>query len=842
MKKRPVCFLLCLGILGFSFVWPTADFKQKVLQRIKAFHSAFPIEKVYLHTDKPYYALGEKIWFKAYVVDGMDHQFVVPSKNLYVDLVNPVGEVAAAVTLRNPLAGVAGDFALGEEMETGTYILRAYTRNMQNFPDHFIFQKEVRVFDKQLSVEDDTESEDLELSGVPAFETHFFPEGGDLIQGLTTKVGFKAIGKDGNGIVVEGKVFDEQGQFVTVFKTLKFGLGFFSLTPEAGKIYTAHITYNGLTKEFVLPTAKPEGYTMKYIPGTGQKIQIVLESNEPGGLEGTLLYGHARGSSLVAESVETSVSTTTYEIPIASLPEGVVHLTLFSPQGLPVCERLIFISKPASRIQMLAKTDQPSYGNRSKVNLELQLASEAKDFELGEADLSISITDRSLVNDHPYAVDIQSYLLLTSELKGRIEQPAYYFDPSNSEAEMILDLLMMTQGWRRFQWDQVLAEEFPPVSFLPEESLTISGQVTKIGEADEPLQAKVFFNTLDDQFLTGEAITGEDGKFAFTGLSFADTTAVVLKANRYRVSKRGKKNKKGTIRGSLGSRNVAIQLDQPPIPQISSEWAIPFYEQPVETISEYLETQQNVATIDSNYRQWSIDLDAVTIKARKLEKEEKDRAIAQLYKRPDERLVLDSLGPAAYSYPTVFDLIHSRFAGVQIQGEYPNQQAIIRGNSSLTGSNAALFVVDGVIISNEGANSIPVQDIAYVDILKSNATAAIYGGRAANGVIAIYTKKGDEKTRPSNSGPRMGIIDFEHPGYYKARTFYQPNYDQKLPEHTRPDIRTTLYWNPNIRTDKTGSVHLEFYTDDKKSTYQVDIQGITRDGIPFSEKIHFTVQ
>lgn len=842
MKKSLACIFLCIGILGLSFVLPAADFKQKVLQRIKSFHSTFPIEKVYVHTDKPYYALGEKIWFKAYVVDGMHHQFLVPSKNLQVDLVNPAGEIVRAVTLRNPAEGVAGDFALEEEMEAGIYILRAYTRSMQNFPDHFVFQKELRVYDRQWIDQGVTARVASNLSGQPTFETHFFPEGGDLIHGLTTKVGFKAIGKDGNGIVVEGKVFDELGQFVTVFKSLKFGLGFFNLTPEAGKTYTAKVTYQGTTEEFVLPKSKSEGYTMKYMPGTGQKLQVVLESSEPGGLEGALLYGHVRGTSFVAETVTSAVKNTTYEIPLSSLPQGVVHLTLFSPQGLPVCERLIFVSKAVAQHSLTVETDQPSYGNRSKVKVELRLDAEEKDFDSAGADLSISITDRSLVVDHPYSIDIQSYLLLTSELKGRIEQPSYYFDSSNSEAEMILDLLMMTQGWRRFRWDQVLADELPTVSFLPEESITISGQITKIGEADKPLQAKVFFNTLDDQFLTGETITGADGKFAFAGLSFADTTAVVLKANRYRVSKQGKKKKKGPSKGSLGNRNVAIQLDKPQPPKISGEWAIPFYEQPVETIGEYLETQQNIATIDSNYRQWNIDLEAVTVKARKLEKEEKGRAIAQLYKRPDERLVLDSLGPTAYAYPSVFDLIQARFAGVQIRGEYPNQQAIIRGNASLTGSNAAMFVVDGVIISNEGANSIPVQDIAYVDILKSNATAAIYGGRAANGVIAIYTKRGDEKATPSNSGPRMGIINFEHPGYYKARTFYQPNYDQKLPEHTRPDIRSTLYWNPNVRTDKTGNVQLEFYTDDKKSTYQIDIQGISRDGTPLKEKTYFMVK
>ncbi len=841
MNRSIIFFFLSIVILALSFGLPTDSLRKRVLNQIKSFYNNFPVEKVYVHTDKPYYVLGETLWFKAYLVDGMTHQFSAPSNNLYVDLVDPDGKVIKTLTLRNVSGGVAGDFALDGEMKKGIYILRAYTRCMLNFPDHFVFQKEIRVYAQQSKADEQRHTSEVPASQ-DAFHIHFFPEGGDLISGLSCKVGFKVIGKDGNGIDIQGKVIDEEGQFVAVIKTLKFGLGFFHFTPLAGKTYRAEITYKGKKKDVLLPRIKHTGYTMNYIPGVDHKFEVMLQSNRPEGLKGALLYGHSRGRSFVAESITDDVKNATIQISADSIPEGVGHLTLFNPQGLPECERLIFISRPVHQGHLLATTDRPSYSNRAKVRLNIALQEEKIPIERQGAGLSVSITDQSLVSHQPNGLDIRSYLLLTSELRGRIEQPSYYFDPSNKGAGILLDLLMMTQGWRRFQWDQLLGDNPPTVQFVPEESLTISGQVTKIGEPDKSLQAQVFFNTLDGSFLVGETVTGENGKFAFTGLTFTDTTRVIIKANRYREPKNDKKKRKHDVVGSSGNRYVAIHLDQLQPPPINSQWAIPFDRRPAEAIGRYLRIQQDIAKVDSSYRELTVDLDAVTVKARRLQEEEQLRQTAQLYSRPDQRLVLDSLGPVVYAYQSIFDVIQSRFSGVQVQGEFPNQQAIIRGTSSISGSNNALFVLDGTVISSDAINNIPVQDIAYIDVLKSGAKAAIYGSLGANGVIAVYTKKGSDRSQSPNTEPPVGIIDFKHPGYYQGREFYQPKYDQKLPEHVKPDIRTTLYWNPMVSTDERGSVQLEFYTDDKKSTYQVDVQGISKDGIPLVGRTVFVVE
>lgn len=837
MKKIIYTVLFFLAVISFAV--PGGTLRKKVLESIKAFYNTYPIEKVYVHTDKPYYVAGETIWFKSYLVDGMTHKSTVSSGLYYVELIGPKGRVVRSVTLNNTSWGVAGDFALPDQAE-GKFILRGYTQSMRNFPDQFIFQREIRVFPLGTDVATVEEvREDVKDHGL--FEINFFPEGGELVGGLPAKVGFKAVGLDGNGVDVEGKLVDEGGHFITVMKTMKWGLGFFSFTPEADKDYKVEIISNGVKKEVPLPEVIKDGYTMHYIRGNGQSFQVMLQSSDPKGLQGALLYGHVRGRSFVAETIEGEKDKAVFKISTDSLSEGVAHLTLFKSDGIPVCERLIFISHANRRGNVAIQADQPTYRNRDKVKLNLRAFSSDQDNVFGGADLSVGVTDQSLVSHEPYGIDIRAYLLLSSEIRGRIEQPSYYFDPSNRGAELLLDLLMMTQGWRRFDWDQILEEDLPTVPYTPEESFTISGQITKLGDDEKPVKARVFFNTLDENFLFAEVTTTEDGKFAFTGINFADTTSIILKAQRYRETSNDGRSKDSPVSSKTRDRFVSIRLDQRVPPQIDDTWTIPFYDK-VQNVNRYVETHRNIAKIDSSYRQLSVDLDAVTISARRINKKEQERQVAQLYSRPDQRLVVDSLGSIAVAYQSIFDLIQSRFAGVQVQGVYPNQQAIIRGYSSVSGSNEARFVLDGVMISNEGVNNIPVQDIDYIDVLKSGATAAIFGSFGANGIIAIYTKKGASAKQNAAERPRLGILDYDHPGYYRARKFYQPNYDQKLPAHSKPDFRTTLYWNPSVIVDEKGGAQLEFFCDDKRSTYQVDVQGVARDGTPLVGRATFVVE
>ncbi len=834
MSKSSYIFQLLLVFLAVSFIYPTNDLRQKVLSQIRSFYNTYPIEKIYLHLDKPYYVAGEQIWFKVYPLDGMGHRFIAPSRNVYVDLIDPHGEVLESITLSNDAEGVAGDFGLNDDCAPGIFTIRAYTRSMQNFSDHFFFQKEIRVYDRR-----EPEKNAKEISAED-FDIQFFPEGGNLINGISSKVGFKAVGSDGNGIDVSGRIIDETGQFVAVVKALKFGLGFFSIAPVPGKNYTAEITHQGTMREFSLPRAMSSGLAMQCLIGQGSMIKVVLQSSQPGGLRNALLYGHLRGTSFVAESLHSEEEHVVIEIPTDSLEEGVAHLTLFNPNGIPTCERLVFISKTAQDYQLKASTDEPSYSTRTKVKLSLYLESAVGPTYTNGADLSVSVTDKAIVAHPPNHLNIRSFLLLTSELRGRIEQPGYFFDPTNRGAATLLDLLMMTQGWRRFDWKHIMSDQPFKVRFAADEGFTISGQITNIGGSDKPIKARVFLNALDDQLIFAETTTLEDGMFSFTGITFSDTTDVILKAQKYREPKNKKAKERLASTSSSRDRQVSILLNKFESPDVNSEWAVPFYERKEETITKYIKTQHDIAKNDSSHREWTIDLDPLTVKARKIEKEDQLRQTGQIYSRPDQRLVLDSLGPVAYSYTSIYDLLQNRFAGVQVEGVYPSQRVTIRGISSVSGSNAPLFLFNGVIISGDGVNDIAVQDVAYIDVLKSGATAAIFGSRASNGVIAIYSRKG---SAPSPSAaPRVGIMDFAHPGYYQARQFYAPNYDTKLPEHVKPDIRTTLYWNPKVMTNKDGKVDLEFYTGDKKSVYQIDVQGMTKDGTPLVVSSAFKVE
>ena len=827
MKTYLPVLLIFVSLISLSSFQSDNSLKDRVLKQVKDLYTNFPIEKVYVHTDKPYYALGETIWFKAYLLDGITHQFITPSKSMYIELIDPNEKIVQRRTLQNIYKGIAGDFQTKEDWKPGNYIMRGYTRYMQNFPHHFFFQKEIQILDKneepkafQISVPT--------ASTVPKFEVQFFPEGGDMIEGLSSKIGFKAVGADGNGIQVDGKIFDNKGNFISLLKPIKFGLGFFTIIPEPGKTYTAEVIYNGITKTFDLPIAKPKGYTLKTLVGKDQSIKVLLESNLPDGLNGTLLHGHIRGHSFIVQEMATTERKMGYQLNTDSLRSGVAHLTLFSKAGQPVCERLIFIDNPNRKIEVDLQTAKEKYSKRSKVDLNIQLSSLVPDHNL-QSDLSISVVDKNLVQHPANELDIRSYLLLNSEIRGRIEQPGFYFNEENQGAKTILDLLMMVQGWRRFEWESLLKDQFPEIQYPPETGFSIKGKVTKVENQNKPIEAQVFLNTLDFQ-VSGELTTKEDGLFTFSGLVLEDTTTIVLQANKFNKKAKKRKNK-SEMSGPSGNRYVAIHVlpKSPPL-KIEKEWTIPAILPPTTPIEDYLLTQQYISTIDSNYRQMIVNFDEITIKAKKKSVEDVYNRSNQLYSAPDDRIIVDSMAIPPIASNSVFDLIQGRVAGVVIQGVFPNQRAIIRGFSSLSGDDGAMILLDGIPIDQSFANNISVMDIAYVDVLKGAGTTAMFGSRGGNGVIAIYTRVAAGLT-PYNA-PRMGIIDFEHPGYYKARQFYAPNYDTKLPDDNIPDFRTTLYWNPDLETDENGTTSLSFYTDDKATTYFVEVQGISQNGIP----------
>lgn len=825
-----VLFFLVVASTFHKEVTPSA-----VKARLDSYFKESPLEKVYVHLDRRHYTLGDTAWFKVYLLDAQLHQPSPVSKLVYVELLSPSDEVIATRHILIDQGVGAGDFLLPKDWAAGEYVVRAYTQYMRNYDHAFFFRQTIRLWNAQSEIREGERTiptadrkEDNGAGSLPAldFDLQFFPEGGDLVHGLSSAVAFKAIDETGSGAPVEGVVFDERDQLVAFVKSIEFGMGFFSITPQPGKTYRAEVMSNGRKKTFTLPPARPQGYVLKIKQRSDDQLDLEAAANLPQGLNGSFVVGHLRGQVFCTIQSPENVDRFTTAVPLTDLPDGLAHFTLFSPEGLPVCERLVFIDRPENECRLKTTIGKPGYGKREKAEIYLQLADNLAQPLSGH--VSLAVTDLYTAPYAPYGEDIRTYLLLNSELRGYIENPAYFFEEESAGRRQLLHLLMMTHGWRRFNWEQVLGGELPELTFAPEWGFSLTGYTRRPG--GKPLAADLALTSTDPPYFNEELTSNPDGRFEIHGLAFFDTTHFVLQAN---VSSEGRKKEKDRNKTQPGD-NIVIHLDEQTLPDPARSYAQPLPLPGEDFIGELLRESRRIQTIDSAYRaEWSISLDEVTVRARSRKPSIFD-ASEKYYKAPDNRLVIDSF-PSAVTRTSVLDFLRGMVPGLDIQGVFPTYQVRIRGNSTILGDNTPLFVLDGLPLGGAEAIdrilAIPMPEIAYVDVIKGLRVAS-FGQTNTGGVIAIYTRAGVgmPPSRPRSSA--QGVRQYVRVGFYAPREFYSPAYEGPAEDALKPDYRTTLFWAPNVVLDENGRAMLSFYTSDKASSYRVVVEGMTADGRP----------
>ena len=392
---------------------------------------------------------------------------------------------------------------------------------MLNFDENLFFTKDFQVY---------SSSQQSEIEKLNAQEIDFqcFPEGGSLIDGLESRVAFKAVDASGKGIDIVGELVSSEGDTLLNFKSEHLGMGFFKFKPEAGKIYQAVVKYQNIFHQsFNLPPTQKEGFSM-IIDNISSKtaIKVILASNLPN--TEMQIIGQSKGVAFYAGKVPAGKQSAFISIPKDKFPPGVAQFTIFDENLRPRCERVIFI-QPTTELSFSIKPDKSIYRTREKTTLEI----EVKD-NLGnpvEGNFSMSVLDEKQIKEGGNAETILTNLLLSSDLKGNIEQPTYYFDKTQRSANYHLDILLMTQGWRRFTWEKILQPKLAPPRFLLERGLTIDGQVLR--QNDKPFDKQVNLTLVlgrdsTQQYLVSEA--EKNGSFLLYGLSFADSCEVTIQA------------------------------------------------------------------------------------------------------------------------------------------------------------------------------------------------------------------------------------------------------------------------------------------------------------------------
>ena len=808
--------LLAGGAALMAFHPAEEGLPQRIARQLGEYYQAARGEKAYLHLDRPVYGTGETIWFSAYVVDASRHQFDSLSSVLHVDLLSPERKVVARRTLRLQGGRASGDLDIADTLAAGTYVLRAYTNWMRNAGDEFVFSRRLTVWPASPIGPQEAAAPAAPITAAGRAralaaarpDVQFFPEGGYLVEGLPAVVAYKATDASGRGLDARGQVLNAQNAVVvSSFTSRHAGMGRFAFVPGAGQRYHAHVSLpDGSAVDYPLPAAQASGYTLHVADG-GADFLVEARCRGTAAPGAVQLMTQVRGvAAYPGPRPLTSDAPATWRMPKKNYPTGIVHFTLFDGQGVPQCERLAFVQNGAAGLRVSLMPDQASYGPHAPVQLTVRVTDAAG--QPVAASLSVGVSDAGLTALDPNAETIASNLLLTSDLVGYVENPGYYFREQSAGKFLALDDLLLTQGWRRFVWKNVLADQVPAVRFAPEQSISLVGQVvSENGNRPIANSQLTFLQTRPAKNIV-TATTDAQGRFGFMGIPVRDTAIITLQARR-----------------SQGGTNVLIRPDAGPVTTGLPLPGLPSLAAAPSGVAAFVRRSRQAQSADldlhpeKSIRNINLGNVSVTAKRETVPKDDPRR----LYGASGGTVVDFKDIPSAQSATNLLQVLQGRVAGLTISGNPPNMTAQIRGGGT------PLFILDGQRVDIDFISSIPATDVESVEVFKGT-EAAIFGG--SNGAIAIYTKRANPNYKGADRPPAPGIATVKLPGFYPAREFYQPRYNALLTNPPADPRTSTLYWNPLVRTNAKGEADLHFFTADGSGTFQAVAEGLSPDGVP----------
>ena len=892
MKYTLILLLFCSVVTPLKAQQPNPPQSalQRVLQNFNKYQQDYPDEKVYLQLDKPYYAAGEDIWFKGYITVSQFNFLSGISRLLYVDLINRDNEIVQSRRLPI-LAGLAvGDFKLPDTLQSGNYRIRAYTNWMRNFGDDFFFDRTITIgnsltqdivasskftmnadekggrilqaniqlthiggaplADEQVSYEvewgarriakdkarlsntgelmlsvklkDPSTSSNGKLilnigNGVQRLTTKviviqnedispvitLYPEGGTLLANTLNKVVFRTVGANGQGVAVNGSL-EHEGQQLMTFTSDDHGIGNFSFTPESNKTYQVVATFpdeKHITAK--LPAATTNGYAMAVNNAIGNAVWIQLTGPADLGKQSFSVVAQHHGQVFYAAKTTLTNQNTTLHIARKDLPSGVINLLLLDEQANLLAERAIFNLNDTDVLPVQVIANKPTYKARERVSL--TVSAPGLDDSLRMGCFSMAVTNLTKVPDSAQNdPNILSTLWLTSAI-GQTDRPGDYFkNTNNAIVRRRVDNLLITQKMDSTFWGQVQKDHVSPPIYTAEKSMRISGKIAK--RNGEPIsEAKVTVISPQNILAMLDTVTQADGRFSFDDIVFADSTNFVVQA-----------------RDAKGKKNVEILMDSVPRQKVSSKNGMfNFGVDANQLLENYLISANKQLTELQKFGllERSIQLDEVEVTAKK---ESPAKYSSNLNGPGNADQVISGDDPFFGSCGSLDICLNGRLTGVIFKNGVPY--------STRSPNRAMQIVLDGMYMDGESLSTISPMDVASVEVLRNVGNTAIYGSYGAGGVLIITTRRGDQPRKYQTDLYTPGILTFRPQGLYQARTFHAPDYSVAEQKVGMKDLRTTIYWAPNLITNKKGQVEVSFYTADEPGVYQIVVEGIDTQG------------
>lgn len=756
-------------------------------------------EKLFMHTDKSSYLAGETMWFKLYNVEGATNTPLDMSKIAYVEVLdkenNPVLQTKVALADGNN----SGSLFLPTSLNSGHYVVRTYTNWMKNFSPDFYFEKQLTIINtfKKLGLT----TQDLSVT----YDVQFFPEGGHLVKGLESKVAFRAVDKHGKGQKFEGTVLNQRNDTVAHIYTHKFGIGTFYLTPVQGDTYRAVL--HGSEGQVItrnLPAAQDRGLVM-HLAEAGPEELLVTVRTMPSAValepQAVYLLAHTRHETKVADMrLLDNQGEASFRVAKNLLGEGISHFTVFNGAKQPLGERLYF-KRPQQGLRIAAGTNREHFAVRSPVMLDV--ISQDLVGTVMAADMSVAVykADSLQTGGGP---DIMSYLWLTSDLKGTVESPEYYFTQRGAEADIALDNLMLTHGWRRFRWENMAEQPSLGLSHVPEyNGHLIRAKVTNSHTGKPAPGVLTFLSSPSRTISLYNSRSNQKGEVLFDVKNYYGPRDLVIQA------------------ATGGDTTYRIQVENP-FSDAASTFQLPRFDLP-----ERLQQQLLGNSIHLQVQNYHVSPAAYKLKAPAVDS-------TAFYGTPDRVFHLD-----AYTrFPVMEEVMREYVQPVMVrkrQGRF--QFYVLDGPRKTFMQEEPLVLLDGVpVLNTDKIMAFDPRKIKRLDVISQK---YYHGIKDYSGIVSYVTYSGDLAGFEVNADALM----VEYEGMQQQREFYSPQYDHpQLLESRVPDLRNLLYWSPNLKTNEQGRQQVKFYTSDQAGTYVVEVQGLSKDGKAGSARYTFEVK
>ncbi|UZR97244.1 hypothetical protein [Chondrinema litorale] len=741
-------------------------------------------EKLFLHTDRSFYIAGEILWFKIYNTQATTNQLLDLSKVAYVEVLDKDNEpfVQAKIVLNEGLG--SGSLYLPVSLETGNYKLRAYTRWMRNFSPDFYFEQTISVintFSKPV----------LKDQVADTYDIQFLPESGIMLLKADNRVACKVLDNFGNSVAYKAVLVNEYGDTLQNFSSHKFGMGQFSIKPDSTRNYKAIFTINDQTVEKALPKIMADGYAIR-VDNKNSDLNINVHAPANTSTLNILIHNNQQIKKL--ESLSLQNGNAALSITESELGTGINHITLFTTEGKPVAERLYFVF-PEENPEIAVDMSQAAYGTRSKAELSLTSSAEKR------SSLSIAIFQNDDLSNRQ-SPNIRSWLYLLSDLKGHIENPQYYFGELTEEKKQAMDNLMLTQGWSRFAWEDILTPQYKNI-IVPE----LEGHIVEAYVTDKE---------------TGTPGNWVDCYLAFPGQNF-QYYSTKSAANGYVIfNAKNVEGQRNTILQGYTATDSTWKFDVlSPYSKDFSESIIPAFDIDISK-KDVIESRSIGMQTQNVYLETKIN-----------EFQQQFSDTLPFYGNPDQKYLLDDYT----RFPTMEEVMREYVPRVLVRknkGKY-NFKVLDMLDEEFFNTEP-LILLDGMPIlnTNDVINFDPFK-IKKLDVVTRR---FIMDKVNFTGIVSYFTYNHDYTWQK----PDDKAIVFTYDGMQLKREFYSPAYTSNDQKSGRiPDFRSLLYWNPDIVLKEGEKANYSFYTSDKPGKYTGVIQGITNSGKPVYKSFEFEV-